>query len=209
MSEEKDEIRILMHDIKNVLSRFFLRLSLIEQNIKDPEILKLVSELKIDSETIKEIIENYEKIAFQKTEKREYINLKKIFQEAVSRFPELKSKEIKVQYECQDNLLLWADSRLIIILHNLIDNSLKHGGENLSKITLSCENRQNELKIYYKDNGIGVPEKEKQRIFSKSIGLWYIKKLCGIYRWQVKEIGEKGFCLEISIKNTIIKPRKF
>jgi signal transduction histidine kinase len=75
-----------------------------------------------------------------------------------------------------------------------MDNSLKHG-ETVTQIQIGCKVVDDSLKLIYEDNGIGIPENEKERVFQKSygkntgLGLYMIEKICKVYGWAIKEEG--------------------
>lgn len=52
------------------------------------------------------------------------------------------------------------------ILSNLIDNAIKYSGETV-KINITCEEENNCTKIKVRDNGLGIPFKEQNKIFDK------------------------------------------
>ena len=52
------------------------------------------------------------------------------------------------------------------ILSNLIDNAIKYSGETV-KINFTCEEENNCTKIKVRDNGLGIPFKEQNKIFDK------------------------------------------
>ena len=90
-----------------------------------------------------------------------------------------------------------ADSLLDTLFYNLIDNTLKHG-ENVSKIRIYIEEDKEWLKLIYEDDGAGIPEDEKEKIFGEGygkgtgVGLHIIKILCKIYGWNIQETGKHG-----------------
>ena len=57
---------------------------------------------------------------------------------------------------------------------------------------------KNQLKLIYEDDGAGIPNTEKKKIFEEGYGkatghgLYLIKKLCEVYGWTIKETGKQG-----------------
>ena len=98
--------------------------------------------------------------------------------------------------EC-DRLMVLADSLLRQMFYNLIDNSLKHG-KNVTQIKLRYREEENSLDLIYEDNGCGIPQDEKDKIFEEGYGrgtgygLYLIKKTCDAYGWTIKETGTHG-----------------
>ncbi len=56
--------------------------------------------------------------------------------------------------------------RLSLVLQNLVDNAIKYTPEN-GKVEVSVKIEEKTLRIIVKDNGVGVPEIEKSKLFSK------------------------------------------
>jgi signal transduction histidine kinase len=101
-----------------------------------------------------------------------------------------------------------ADSLLGQLFYNLVDNSLKHGGK-VTEICLHYKKDENGVKIFYEDNGVGIPDANKPRIFElgfttgkgSGLGLFLVKKLVEVYGWTITETGKpgKGIKFEITI----------
>lgn len=65
-----------------------------------------------------------------------------------------------------DNICIEADAALLrVALHNLIDNALSHNPCKLGPVVIHLETKQNHIEISVTDQGVGIPDKEKQRIF--------------------------------------------
>ena len=60
--------------------------------------------------------------------------------------------EVEVINECV-NVNVVADSMLVTLFYNFIDNSVEHG-EKVSKITLRCLNSNDSLRIVYEIDAI-------------------------------------------------------
>jgi signal transduction histidine kinase len=60
------------------------------------------------------------------------------------------------------------------------------------------EEGENQLKLVYEDDGVGIPENEKELIFKEGYGkgtgygLYLIKKMCEEYGWTIRETGKHG-----------------
>jgi signal transduction histidine kinase len=98
--------------------------------------------------------------------------------------------------EC-GGLMVLADSQLRQLFYNLIDNSLKHG-KKVTKIRVRYEEKGDLLKLIYEDDGVGIPESEKDLIFNinygkgTGYGCYLIQKICDVYGWTIKETGTLG-----------------
>lgn len=100
--------------------------------------------------------------------------------------------------ECE-GLTIVADSLLRQLFYNLIDNSLKHG-EKVTQIKLHFIKEVGQVKLFYEDDGVGVPEANKLKLFHEGfttgggtgLGLTLVKKMVEVYGWNIKEEGEQG-----------------
>jgi signal transduction histidine kinase len=86
------------------------------------------------------------------------------------------------------------------MFYNLIDNSLRHG-KKVTNIGIHYEKaRLDKLKLYYEDDGVGIAETTKPRLFMEGFttgsgtgyGLYLIKKMMEVYGWTIEESGEPG-----------------
>ena len=122
------------------------------------------------------------------------VDVKKSVDEAAILFSGLAGA--KLMNECQ-GLTVIADSLLRQLFYNLIDDTLKHG-EKVSQIRVYYEEGEDQLKLVYEDDGIGVPNDEKKKIFKEGYGkgtgygLYLIKKICEEYGWTIQETGKPG-----------------
>jgi light-regulated signal transduction histidine kinase (bacteriophytochrome) len=74
--------------------------------------------------------------------------------------------EARVMVTNDDLPVVWADaSQLTMVFQNLVANAIKFRGETAPHIHVSAAQRDREWVFSVKDNGIGIDEKYKDRIF--------------------------------------------
>jgi signal transduction histidine kinase len=74
-------------------------------------------------------------------------------------------KEIVIQENCPQNILLYADEKKIRqILDNLLSNALKFAPKG-GKVWVDVRELDNMLRISVRDNGIGIRKEDQERIF--------------------------------------------
>ena len=104
----------------------------------------------------------------------------------------------KIINDCE-GLEVIADSLLKQLFYNLLDNSLKHGGK-VTQIRLHLTKDGDGIKLFYEDDGVGIPGANKPKLFpegfttgkSTGLGLFLIKKMVEVYGWKISEEGEPG-----------------
>lgn len=83
------------------------------------------------------------------------------------------------------------------VFYNLIDNALRHG-EHITRIALSYHLSDEALVIACEDDGVGIPEQDKEHIFTKGfgrdsgLGLFLIREILSITGISIRETGVYG-----------------
>jgi|WetSurMetagenome_2_1015567.scaffolds.fasta_scaffold44283_2 PAS domain S-box-containing protein len=106
------------------------------------------------------------------------------------------------------NVLVYADVMLEKVFFNLLDNSIRHGVR-VTRIGVSVYQETEGLKIVWADNGIGIPENEKEKIFSRGfgentgLGLFLAREILFLTGITIKETGteDKGARFEMMVPN--------
>lgn len=82
--------------------------------------------------------------------------------------PQILSKSIQISYNIEDELnFLEGDSDLLIqLLINLIQNGIKYNNE-YGLVHIEAKNLKEGIEIIVKDNGFGIPEEDKDRLFNR------------------------------------------
>lgn len=94
-------------------------------------------------------------------------------------------------------LEIFADPLIEKVFFNLIDNSLRHG-EHVTHIGISCEQEGRDLLLIYTDDGVGIPDSEKEMIFTRGFGkntgygLFLIREILSITGFSIQENGAHG-----------------
>jgi signal transduction histidine kinase len=123
-----------------------------------------------------------------------YVDVGKTVDEAVSLFSDLQG--VRVSNECH-GLQLLADSLLRQLFYNLADNSLKYG-KKIAWIRICYEKDEDQLRLVYEDDGVGLTIDEKLNLFKEGIGkgtgygLYLIKKMMEVYGWTIQETAQPG-----------------
>jgi len=107
-----------------------------------------------------------------------------------------------------DNIKIYGDSLIEKVFENLIDNSIRHGGE-INKISVSSIIESGDLLLIYEDDGSGIPDGEKKQIFKEGygkdtgLGLFLITEILSVTDITIRECGKfgKGAIFEMRVPN--------
>lgn len=171
--QQKDEfIRLLSHDLKTPLTPLMTLLPMIKERIKDSDSKKLLDIAIRNVNYIKNLVMNTLSLAKLNMPNVKFdienLNLRDIVEESIAdNIYIIKSKNITAENRIEGGIMVKADKiRLKEVFTNLISNAVKFtpaGG----KISFYAEPSDKEIKIYVKDTGIGLNEKDKEKIFDE------------------------------------------
>jgi signal transduction histidine kinase len=96
-----------------------------------------------------------------------------------------------------DRVEIFADPMIGKVFYNLIDNALRHG-ERVTRIAFSYQVSDTAMVIVCEDDGVGIPDPDKQHVFTKGfgrdsgLGLFLIREILSITGISIRETGVQG-----------------
>jgi signal transduction histidine kinase len=129
-------------------------------------------------------------------------SVRQAFYDAVKLLPDT-SVDIRAEV---GKLEIFADPLLPRVFFTLLDNSFRTGSRKVSATSLSTRRENKILYIVYEDNGPGIPEGEKEKIFETGYdegtcqGLFLVKELLGFTRIRIRENGVYGSGVRFEIE---------
>jgi len=183
------------HDIRNKLSALNGRIFLLKKHLKgNTDAQSQLKEMESVSHQILKILE-FEKYYVQVgSEERTNIAVDRYVTEASMLFSDLKGA--KLTNDC-NGLTVFADSMLRQLFYNMMDNTLKYG-EKTTTIRVHYKEEKDHMRLIYEDDGVGIPDEEKSKLFQEGqgkgtgFGLYLIKRICEGYGWTIQETGKHG-----------------
>lgn len=209
IAEEKINVvgRLTRHDALNKFSVIINNVYLAKLHVSDKgKLLKYFDAIELAVDQIKEIFNFasvYEKIGVDKLTLVDVGDCIEVAKKTVG------LEKIKLLNECVGITVL-ADSLLVSVFYNLMHNSILHG-KSVKQIRIYSEQNNEVIKLFFEDDGIGIPPNQKALIFKEGYGkktgygLYLIQKICETYGWTIKETGKmkNGAKFEIIIPNII------
>lgn len=187
------------HDLRSPLKSLLGLSDLIKEDIKsgNPVELEQIDMLKSSILKLDDFIEDilqYSRNARTKVA-QEVIDCKEILQDITNRHKYMEeAKDIKIKIDMAQGIKFVSDKRrLSVVLNNLISNAIKYKDPSKSNpfVTVDVNCNKNHAIIRVEDNGIGIGEKDKEKIFEMFYRATKVSKGSGIGLYIVKEAIEK------------------
>jgi PAS domain S-box-containing protein len=186
---------ITRHDIKNQLLALNGYIALSEEAIGNPVELKefIAKEQKIADSIALQIAftKDYESLGVTSPT---WQNVSSLVHDAGTSHP---MRNIVLEIQCP-GLEIFADPLLKKVFFNLIDNSLRYGGEKMTAIRMTATERDETLHIIYNDDGTGISAYDKKELFTKGfgkhtgLGLFLSREILSLTGITIEENGEPG-----------------
>ena len=184
---------ITRHDILNQLTALLGYLEISQEICEDPNLLEIIQKEQHAADAIRKQIEftgNYQNIGVRSPV---WHNLVEKYQNITLTF----HHDTVTLHSTLAQIEIYADPLFPLICQNLIDNSLRHG-EHIKNILFSTEQTDHDLILVYQDDGIGIPDDEKGRIFERGygkntgMGLFLSQEILAITGLSMRETGVYG-----------------
>ncbi len=181
---------ITRHDVLNNLTAVMGYNSILKKDSTDSTILEMLDRQETALMSMRHQIEftrEYDELGVKSPR---WQNIKDIASRSYSQFMNT------VKFTCDANdLEVYADPMLERVFYNLFDNTFRYG-QGLTKIRISCKQQDSDLLLFFEDDGPGVPDEDKERIFIRGygrhtgLGLFLAREILAITRIEIHENGE-------------------
>ncbi|MDD1716295.1 MAG: ATP-binding protein [Methanolinea sp.] len=185
---------ITRHDVMNQLTVLLGNLELSRQATTDPDVRAWIAKEERSALTIRQQIaftSEYQDIGKQSPT---WQSVRETFLSAAR-----KHTTGDITFTADTGTLeIFSDPLFEKVFYNLIDNSLRHGGIGMKTIGIASEEDPEGLTILYKDDGEGIAEEDKPRIFERGfgktggMGLFLVREILAITGITISEKGEPG-----------------
>ena len=185
---------ITRHDINNQLMVLNGYVGLLQTHIPDPEYKDYFSRITKASSQIAAMIRftsEYEKIG---TGSPVWQDLGNVLDRAETG---ILPGQVRLRNELSAGTELYADPLIVRVFFNLLDNSLRHG-QRVTEIQVSSHLSGEDLVVVWEDNGVGIPEKDKERIFERGfgkntgLGMFLAREILSLTGITIRETGDPG-----------------
>lgn len=186
---------ITRHDILNQLTVLEGYLELSAVHLENSQKMgEYIEREKLIAGTLRRLIlftRDYEDLGVQSPK---WQNVQDLFRNAANSFL-MGDVELDIP---KNPLEVFADPLLGKVCYNLIDNSLRYGGEKMTRVSISFHEEDDCLILSYEDTGVGISDSEKGRIFDRGFGnntgfgLFLSSEILGLTGITIREDGTFG-----------------
>ena len=192
--------KILRHDLSNNLAVIKSAIAIYKKG-KDPSMLDEASNRCLSGSQLIRKMKNLQNV-IDTNNKLRPIRVTRVLEGVKKNF-------VSVQISVKGQAFVMADDTLVSVLDNIINNGIERG--KADKIEIELKEKDTKSYIQISDNGIGIPDKVKRKIFEEGfihgisgntgIGLYIVKKAINNFGGTVKvtdnELGGATFILEL------------
>lgn len=194
----KDRLfRIASHDLKSPLSNVALAEMLLRQIVpEDPTVIEILDTLRLTTENMNHVITEFLDMAATQSGSidlhLEPVSVQEIVMEVAAAYTiTAQKKEITLMTGDLPGMVLADRARFSQILSNLVSNAIKYSPPH-STVTVWSEISERAVRTCVADQGPGIPEAERQKLFtefgklstrptagesSTGLGLWIVKHM--------------------------------
>jgi len=169
-------VSIVSHQLRTPLSSLKWSLNLLmggkldKIDIKQKEYLKIIEESNERMIKLVNDLLDVSRIEQGRLDlKPERVSLPNLIKDLISEMtPLAQANNVLIELEIDDNLPdVFADSaRLRLAIGNLIDNAIRYIKEK-GKVKIKLTKKNNQVKCQIEDNGVGIPDYQKNQVFQK------------------------------------------
>lgn len=168
-------VSMASHEFRTPLSAILSSASLIEKYEKteqQPNRLKHTDRIRSSVSNLTDILNDFlsfEKLNANKVEVQlDEVNVCELVQYAIVELEPTRKANQKINFEKKDSpCVINSDGKILKnILLNLLSNGLKYSGED-GEVTVDLEDKGDIVLLTVSDNGIGIPEKDKEKMFER------------------------------------------
>jgi len=203
---------ITRHDINNQLSALNVFIQLFRDMTNDPAMRELINkEAKISAIIERQIAftRDYQELGVKAPG---WQNVHATIMKAAAALP---MRNVLIDVDCA-NIEVFADPLFEKVFYNLIDNTLRYGGDRMTTIRVSSHDTEAGLVIAFEDDGAGISADDKKHLFERGfgkntgLGLFLVREILSITRLSIAETGEpgRGARFEISVPKGAFRFRR-
>ncbi|AKH97525.1 multi-sensor signal transduction histidine kinase [Halanaeroarchaeum sulfurireducens] len=198
LEEQRDNLdilnQVLRHDIRNDIQLITAYAELLEAEADEEEFAEYIETILENANHVIELTKSAREVAdvMQSAEKElKQVGLRTVLSNEIEEVRAAYPEADVVEATAIPQVTVQANDMLESVFRNLLKNAIQHNDTETPRVAVSVTDRDETVHIRVADNGPGVPDEQKERIFGKGkkgldsqgtgIGLYLVKTLVGNY----------------------------
>lgn len=189
--------QVLRHDIRNDLQQVLAYADLLADQVEDVDTsyLEKIHRNGEDAIELTNTAREITEVLYAEEERTKRVDLGKILEGEIDNLRDSYSQAVVHVDDPISNAVVLADDLLDSVFRNLLKNAVGHNDKEIPEITVSTEEREANVEIRIEDNGPGISDDMKEKIFEKGekdtgsrgtgIGLYLVQTLVDNYGGEV------------------------
>jgi two-component system sensor histidine kinase SenX3 len=169
----RDFVANISHELKTPIGALSLLSEAVAASSDEPEMVQhFAGKMSVTSKRLTELVQQI--ITLSKLQDNnplrefEMVDVGDLVNEAIAQAQNsAEIRQILLTFEFSNELKLSGDrEQLVMAFHNLIENAINYSPEK-TKVSISVESDERTISVIVKDQGIGIPESDLERIFER------------------------------------------
>jgi two-component system sensor histidine kinase SenX3 len=169
----RDFVANISHELKTPIGALSLLSEAVAASSDDPEMVRhFAGKMSVTAKRLTELVQQI--ITLSKLQDTnplrefELVDIGDLVSEAISQAQtNAESRQILLTAEISNDVNLFGDrEQLVMAFHNLIENAINYSPEK-TKVSISVSSDPKSVSVIVKDQGIGIPEGDLERIFER------------------------------------------
>lgn len=199
---------LLRHDVRNALQVVDGRAALLADH-HDDEVRENAAAIRGQADSLEGLITEVQSVTEVLTGEgeRETVDLVSVLNDVVDAAEE-GHHGLTVERRLPDELPVAAGEALYAVFRNLVDNAAEHAGSDSVTVVVSGERVGDDVRVRVSDDGRGIPEDERERIFESGVstddggyGLYVVdtivNRLGGDISVETSDMGGAAFVVDL------------
>jgi len=161
----KEIARQVAHEIKNPLTPMRLKIQQLQRDLKDDRQVRLLDSMITQIDTLSDIADSFSEFAKMPVPENTDFDVVGVVAESVRLH---RSKQVNILSNLPESeIIVWADPNILgRIMNNLLLNAIQSVKDGDVLLSVQVTLNENKVDISCKDNGSGIPDEIKEKIFT-------------------------------------------
>lgn len=169
----RDFIANISHELKTPIGALSLLSEAVAGASDNPELVKhFAAKMGVTSHRLTELVQQIINLSrlqdSNPLQEFELVSVSEVVNQAIALCTtNAESRKISLEFDIQDDCKVFADKeQLVMAIQNLVENAINYSPNN-TKVSIAVRSEEDLVEIIVKDQGIGIPENDLERIFER------------------------------------------